>query len=109
MRKLLFLIVLFHFSCAMEESYFSTISTGTSKEKIQIDGIFAKVSDIPEAIKLRTKDLDSVQKSKFFVKLRVHTETSMGVIGDIKDELRKANVLNIRYYTLENSNNYQKK
>ena len=101
MRKfLIFTLLLTLFSCAFEEPYFMTIEASSDSERITIDDHFV-ISEIPVAIFLKTKDLDSVQRSKFFVKLKVEEGTNMGLISDIKNELRKANVLNIRYYMVK--------
>ncbi len=105
MKKLLpFVIFLLLFSCAFEEPYFMTIYANSSSDKIQIDGNFARISDISAAIQMKTRSLDSVQKSKFFVKLKFEKGITSGMVSDIKHELRKANCLNVRYYLLEDSN-----
>ena len=102
MRKFSLLILLLSFiNCAFEEPYFMTIVASSDSNKVVIDNHYAEISDIHLFILLKTKDLDSIQKSKFFIKLKVEKEATMGVIADIKNELRKANVLNIKYYVVE--------
>lgn len=99
MKRMLLLVLFFNLlNCAFEDPYFTIIETNANSNKIIIDNRFAKVSDIPVAIHNKIKDLDSVRKSKFYVKLKVEKGTTMGVIADIKYELRRINVLNICYY-----------
>ncbi len=104
MRKIIsFLYTLLIFSCVFdaEKSDFITIEAHSNDCKISIDGIYSEVSDIKTIISDRLKELDSTEKSKFYAKLKFSEETTMGRVNDIKLELQKASILNLRYYTIE--------
>ena len=94
-------------SCAFEDPYFMTIDIYEddpyvmNKRVIAINGKWADIENIPIAVYLETKDLDSVQKTKFFVKLKINKNASMGVVSDVKSELINADVKNVRYYNFD--------
>jgi hypothetical protein len=75
-----------------------TIETCDKSDDIFIDGRRSDVSGIEAAYYLNTKDMDSLQKSELNVKLKFEEGTTMGLVSDIKFELRKLNLLNVKYY-----------
>lgn len=106
MKKVGYLLIgLCFFSCAFEEPYFMTIEVSQNPKIIVIDGRFTEFSAIPAAYHHKTKDLDSVHKSKFFVKLKYEKGTTVGAISDIADELKKLKISNVRYYETEELRN----
>jgi hypothetical protein len=78
-----------------------TIEVSQNPKIIVIDGRFVEFSEIQNAYYFKTKDLDSIQKSKFFVKLKYEEGISMGSISIITDELRKLKISNVKYYETE--------
>ena len=89
MKKVVCILIgLNFFSCAFEKPYFMTIEVSQNPKRIVIDGRFTDFSAILAAYHYKTKDLDSVCKSKFFVKLKYEKGTTVGAISDITDELK---------------------
>lgn len=101
------LIIFLLSSCAFEDPYFMTIEIynkepHTYDERvISIDEHWAIVDEIAAAVQFRKSSMDSLQKSKFFVKLKINKNVPMGIVLDVEHELRKAKIENIRYYELE--------
>ncbi len=56
---------------------------------------------IKDQIFHKIKDLDSLQLSKFYIKMSVAPNARMEDISLIKEELRKANILKIKYYKID--------
>ncbi|WP_298900237.1 hypothetical protein [uncultured Psychroserpens sp.] len=77
-------------------------------ERIVIDDKYAELSEIPHAYYDKTKDLDSLQLAKFYVKLKIEKGATMGMVSDVKHELQKLNVLNLKYYQEEYTNNFNR-
>jgi biopolymer transport protein ExbD len=69
--------------------------------KIQLDDDFASVDDIQDYIIARRADRPEAVQGKITVSLKVDQETKMGVVTDVKQELRKVQVLKINYSTRE--------
>jgi len=96
-----FLLIFFVMSCAFEDPNFITIEAHGPNCSLEVDGFNTEISELPIAIQLKTQGLDSLQKSRFYVKLNFSEETNMGTVSDIKQELRKLNVLNVKYYSVK--------
>ena len=103
MKKIVCLLLGFCLhSCASEDSAFMTIYIDAdTDETIMIDGKYAKLSEIPYAYYHKTKDLDSLQVETFYVKLKIEEGSTMEMVSDVKHELRKLNILNLKYYQEE--------
>lgn len=69
--------------------------------KIQLDDDFATVDDIQDYIVARRADRPEAVQGKITVSLKVDQETKMGVVTDVKQELRKIQALKINYSTRE--------
>lgn len=70
-----------------------------SESRIQINDAFAEVGSVKDDITLMIKDIPEAKKSKRIVSLKVDRNTKMGIVSDVKQELRKANALKITYST----------
>ncbi len=68
-----------------------------TESRIQIDDEFADVNQVEELITLERESMNEVDKPKLIVSIKADKETKMGVITDIKQELRKAYALKISY------------
>jgi len=91
------------------KSLVSTISMGSpkialqgmygSEPRIQLNDAFAKVSDIRDYITAERENMDERERPLMTVSLKVDTKTQMGIVIDVKQELRKASALKINYST----------
>lgn len=68
-----------------------------TEPRIQLDDSFADVSDIYEFILSERAKRDEVEIPFMTTDLKVHVDTRMGIVTDIKQELRKASALKINY------------
>ena len=72
-----------------------------SEARIQLNDNFADVSDIQLFIEQERNNMREELIPFLTVSLKVDKESNMGVVGDIKQELREANALKINYTTRE--------
>ena len=70
-----------------------------TEARIQLNDKFAEVSDIIPFINAERASKREELVPFLTAALKVDKETNMGIIGDIKQELRKANALKINYTT----------
>ena len=70
-----------------------------SKPRIQLDDAIRPVSAVQKFIKEKYALVPTGLKGQFIVSLRVDKETTMGIVTDVKQELRKADALKINYST----------
>jgi biopolymer transport protein ExbD len=68
-----------------------------SEPRIQLNDQFAKVSDIPDYITAEREARDEAEVPFMVTSLKVDEYTKMGIVSDIKQELRKAAALHINY------------
>lgn len=69
--------------------------------RIQLNDEFAKPADIREFVSSERDALSEAKKQKMTVSLKVDKETKMGIVTDVKQELRKAGALKLSYSTRE--------
>ena len=101
-RIAIILYFLFIQSCAFEEPYFMAIGVDNCGG-ITIDNKFTSIKEIPVAVYLETKDLDSSGLSKFYVKLKIAESSNINQVKSVENELRKLNVLKVKYYEMKDS------
>ena len=65
--------------------------------RIQLNDQFAKVEDIGSFVENERNTIEENLKSAMTIALRIDKEVKMGIITDVKTELRKANALKINY------------
>ncbi len=68
-----------------------------TEPRIQLNASFADVSDIYEFILAERAKRDESVVPLMTTSLKVHQDTKMGIVTDIKQELRKASALKINY------------
>ncbi len=68
-----------------------------SEPRIQLDDSFAELNDIRQWIEANRERRDEAEKQSITTSLKVDRDTRMGVVTDIKQELRDANALKINY------------
>jgi biopolymer transport protein ExbD len=72
-------------------------ATRGTDSRIQLDDDFATVADIKGYIAGEWEKRDEVDRQKMTVSLKADDKTKMGIITEIKTELRKAEALKINY------------
>ena len=70
-----------------------------TEPRIQLNDAFAKVSDIRDYVTSEREKRDENERPFMTTSLKVDQFTKMGVIVDVKQELRKASALKINYST----------
>ena len=80
------------------------INIGTPQDKrygtepvIQLNDQFADASAIQEWVKIERLTLAEAEQTKMWVSMKVDVETKMGVVTDVKQELRQASALKVLY------------
>ena len=70
-----------------------------TEPRIQLDDAFANVQDITQFIQTRREQRDEKEVPLITTSLKVDRDTKMGIVTEIKQELRKVNALKINYST----------
>lgn len=70
-----------------------------SNARIQLNDSFARIADIREFILAEREALDEADKQFMTTSLKVDEETKMGVVSDVKQELRNIGAYKINYST----------
>lgn len=70
-----------------------------NESRIQLNNAFASVSDIQAFVQSERASRDESEKNFITTALKVDMETRMGVVTDVKQELRKAGAFKINYST----------
>ncbi len=70
-----------------------------TEPRIQLNDAFAKVADIRDYVAAEREKMDEKERPLMTVSLKVDETTKMGIIVDVKQELRKASALKINYST----------
>mgnify|MGYP002640079763 FL=1 len=70
-----------------------------TNSRIQLNDTFANVDDIQEFVAKEREDRDEADKKFITTSLKVDGITKMGIVTDVKQELRKAGALKINYST----------
>lgn len=68
-----------------------------SEPRIQLNDAFAKVENIRDFITAEREKMDEKERPLMTVSLKVDKKTKMGIVVDVKQELRKASALKINY------------
>lgn len=69
--------------------------------RIQLNDAFRTARDIADFIAAERDMLNEADRSQFTTNIRADQYTKMGIITDVKQELRRANALKINYAALE--------
>lgn len=68
-----------------------------SEPKIQVNDVFIETNEIIQFVEEERNKLDEVERDQMIISLKVDKETKMGIINDIKLELRDANARLLNY------------
>ena len=74
-------------------------TTYGTKARLQLNDAFATVDDIPQYITAERAARDEKEVPFMTTSIKVDKDTKMGIVTDVKQELRKANALKINYST----------
>ena len=74
-----------------------------SEPRIQLNDAFAELDDIPAFIEIERLSKPEHQRNKMFTSMKVDSDTKMGIVTDVKQELRKVWALKIIYSTNKSS------
>jgi biopolymer transport protein ExbD len=64
-----------------------------TEPRIQLNDVFATTDDIRDFVSSEREQMDEVEQKQMTVSLKIDKDTRMGVVVDIKQELRKAKIL----------------
>jgi len=70
-----------------------------TESRIQLNDQFATPADIQEFVQLERDSREEADKPFLTTSLKVNKETKMGIVTDVKQELRKAGAFKINYST----------
>ncbi len=65
--------------------------------RIQLDDVFADVGDVQDFIIAERNARDENEQPMMITSLKIDENTKMGIVNDVKQELRKSAALNINY------------
>jgi biopolymer transport protein ExbD len=68
-----------------------------TEPRIQLNDVFATTADIRDFISSEREQMDELEQKQMTVSLKIDKNTKMGIVTDIKQELRKASALKINY------------
>jgi biopolymer transport protein ExbD len=68
-----------------------------TEPRIQLNDAFATVDDIRDFISSEREHMTESEQKQMTVSLKIDKEAKMGLVSDIKQELRRANALKISY------------
>ena len=68
-----------------------------NEPRIQLNDQFAKLSDIADFVEAERQAREEQERGMIVTSLKVDEFTKMGIVTDIKQELRKAAALHINY------------
>jgi biopolymer transport protein ExbD len=68
-----------------------------TEPRIQLNDAFATVDDIRDFISSEREQMSESEQKQMTVSLKIDKDAKMGIVSDIKQELRRANALKINY------------
>lgn len=74
-----------------------------TESRIQLNDQFARVEDIPDFVIQEREARNEADRPLITTALKVHRDTRMGIVTDVKQELRKVGAFRINYTTLKGS------
>jgi biopolymer transport protein ExbD len=70
-----------------------------TEPRLQLDDSFAQVNEITQWVEIVREEVNEAERPLMTISIKADKKTKMGLISDIKQELRKANALKINYST----------
>lgn len=84
-------------------AYAKTLGTAP---RIQLNDVFAQPSDIPLFVENEKTKINESEQPLMTISLRCDKDIKMGIVSDVKQQLRKANALKINYSALKRDEVY---
>ncbi len=78
-----------------------------TEPRIQLNDEFASMGDIPDFITAEREARDEAERPSMITSLKVDQYTKMGIVSELKQELRKMAALNINYSSRKRSEFYE--
>ena len=72
-----------------------------SEPRIQANDVLIKPEEIPLFVLQEKDKLDEVERDKITMSLKVDRKAKMGIISDVRQQLREANALKVNYSSIE--------
>ncbi len=72
-----------------------------TESRLQLNDQYATVADVPEFIALEREARNEADRNFLTTSLKVNKDTKMGVVTDVKQELRMVGAFRINYSTLK--------
>ncbi|WP_350290257.1 biopolymer transporter ExbD [uncultured Croceitalea sp.] len=72
-----------------------------AEPKIQLNGKFAQVDEVGSYVLAKLAEKPEHLRSVAIISLKIDKQVSMGIVSDIKEELRQVRALKINYTTFE--------
>jgi biopolymer transport protein ExbD len=69
------------------------------EDRIQLNDAFAEVNEIRPYVEEKVAKIAEYKRKKHMISMKVDENAKMGIVTDVKQELRKANALKINYST----------
>jgi biopolymer transport protein ExbD len=89
-------LVTYIYAGAPKEAYQSQMG---KEPRLQLNDAFARVTEIQNYVITEREAINEAERPLMTVSIKADKEVKMGLITDIKQELRKANTLKINYST----------
>jgi biopolymer transport protein ExbD len=71
-----------------------------TEPRIQLNDAFANIPEIASFVEAERLARPEAERPLMVYSMKIHYDTKMGIVTDIKQELRKVNALNINYSTV---------
>ncbi|MEN7550877.1 biopolymer transporter ExbD [Rapidithrix thailandica] len=69
--------------------------------RIQANDVLIQPKEIPQFVLQEKDKLDEVERDKITISLKIDRETKMGIVSDVRQELREANALKVNYSSVK--------
>ena len=73
-----------------------------TESRIQLNDVFADVDDVAEFVEIEKNAIKEADRPYYTTSLKIDVETKMGIVSDIKQELRKCGAYKMSYATRKN-------
>lgn len=77
-----------------------------SEPRIQLNDQISTIADIPDFITSERQERSEAERPHMVTSLKVDQYTKMGIVSDLKEELRKMAALHINYSARKRQNSY---
>lgn len=72
-----------------------------SEPRIQVNDVLIKPEEIPMFVLQEKDKLDEVERDKITMSLKIDRKAKMGIVSDVRQQLREANALKVNYSSID--------